>query len=180
MTICAATKWASLPERFLSKVAMSPGGACWEWTAGTANGYGRFRVGSMKDGSRRNIGAHVFSYMECVGPVPDGLELDHLCRNPRCVRPDHLEAVTHRENMLRGDTVGGRSARATHCPRGHEYDDTNTRRKPDGSRACRECSLRVMKTTYQRRGRADCPDCGKSITATNLKKHRQRHERGMP
>lgn len=84
-------------KRFDTKVEKSSG--CWNWKAATnTTGYGVFGL----QGGRRNVLAHVFSYERANGPVPDGLELDHLCRNPRCVNPAHLEAVTHRENMRRG------------------------------------------------------------------------------
>lgn len=83
----------ALPEAFLSKVRLLPTG-CLEWTAGTCNtGYGRYG---------RRSRAHRFAYERLVGAVPDGMELDHLCRNRRCVRPDHLQPVTHTENIRRG------------------------------------------------------------------------------
>lgn len=73
---------------------------CWEWTgAKDQHGYGRFGV------RRKNRRAHVVAWMLEHGPIPDGLELDHLCRNRGCVRPDHMELVTHRENLMRGDTI---------------------------------------------------------------------------
>ena len=68
-----------LPLRFWSKVRVLENG-CWEWTAGCRGGYGNFRVGSLKDHSRRSVIAHRFAYMALIGPIPDGLEIDHLCR----------------------------------------------------------------------------------------------------
>lgn len=83
--------------RFDAKVEKVEGG-CWNWTAAACKrGYGRF---GLPDG--RLVLSHVFSYERVNGPVPENLELDHLCRNPRCVNPAHLEAVTHQENMRRG------------------------------------------------------------------------------
>jgi HNH endonuclease len=73
-------------------------GPCWLWTAATNYGYGVFRI------DRRSIYAHRYAYELLVGPIPDGLQLDHLCRVPPCVNPTHLEPVTHRENILRGTT----------------------------------------------------------------------------
>jgi hypothetical protein len=83
-------------SRFLSKVLKHPDG-CWEWTAGRSGGpgYGAFSLG------QRKVGAHRWSYENFVGPIPEGLELDHLCRNPGCVNPDHLEPVTRSENIRR-------------------------------------------------------------------------------
>lgn len=84
-------------ERFWSKVDAS--GDCWEWTAGVNNrGYGYFHVAV----GQSPVGAHRFAYEQLVGPIPDGLVIDHLCRNPPCVNPDHLEPVRFRENLMRG------------------------------------------------------------------------------
>ncbi|MFI2348057.1 HNH endonuclease [Streptomyces sp. NPDC019443] len=71
--------------------------------------------------------------------MPEGTELDHLCRVRACVRADHLEAVTHRENTLRGDTIPARRAIKTHCLRGHPYNTENTYRSPKNHRSCRSC-----------------------------------------
>lgn len=120
-------------------------GDCWIWT-GHKNrcGYGRLTV----DG--RRIAAHRLAYELLVGPVPDGLELDHLCRNRACVRPSHLEPVTHRENTLRGDTIVAAAAAATACPQGHAYDEANTYRYPDGRRDCRTCRADRRRRHLQR------------------------------
>jgi len=119
-------------ERFWSKVHKSE--ACWLWTAGTSHdGYGRFSV------KGRNVYAHRWSYQVLVGPIPGGLEIDHLCRVHACVNPDHLEVVTRRENQLRGAGLAALCAQRTHCPKGHEYSGANTYRHK-GSRYCRECN----------------------------------------
>jgi hypothetical protein len=110
------------------------GGGCWEWT-GLRNsaGYGLIRSG------QRRLMAHRALYEFLVDPVPEGLEMDHLCRNRKCVNPDHLEPVTHRVNMLRGQTLPAANVAKTECPRGHPYDGLNTRLWR-GQRHCRECN----------------------------------------
>lgn len=109
-------------------------GACWRW-GGKINhcGYARLYVGEG-----REVMAHRFSYELHVGVIPDGLDLDHLCRVRDCVNPAHLEPVTRRENLLRGETAPARESRLTHCRRGHPYDEVNTYRAA-GKRYCRAC-----------------------------------------
>ena len=107
---------------------------CWIWTAATAQGYGRINAG----GRGVPLQAHRVAYELLVGPIPEGLELDHLCRDRRCVNPQHLEPVTHRENLLRAPSSNGRKER---CKRGHEFDAENTirRTRAEGGRECRRC-----------------------------------------
>jgi len=100
-------------------------GPCWPWLgAKTSWGYGVFW------NSQRLVGAHRFAYELLVGPIPAGMEIDHLCRVPACVRAlGHLEAVTRSENILRGTgpaLLARRNAAVTHCPQGHLYDEANT------------------------------------------------------
>lgn len=117
---------------FWSRVNVRGPDDCWEWLRGKSEGYGSF---ANTNGSDR---AHRISYELLVGPVPEGLELDHLCRNRCCVNPAHLEPVTRRENILRGDGLTANRARKTHCIRGHEFTPENTRWKGT-RRNCREC-----------------------------------------
>ncbi len=119
---------------FLAKVKIIPSG-CWDYmgTKGN-NGYGCL----WHDG--HSTFAHRFAYQLFVGPIPEGLEIDHLCRNRKCVNPDHLETVTKKENLLRGIGFGAINARKTHCPNGHAYDTSNTRYDYRGYRYCRACS----------------------------------------
>lgn len=116
-------------ERFGHFVRMRADG-CWEWTgARTRTGYGSFT-----DAGSRKCQAHRFAYEHLVGPIPNGLELDHLCRNRWCVSPSHLQPVTHRENQRRGI----KGILTTHCPKGHPYSEENTRMY-GGHRFCKTC-----------------------------------------
>lgn len=123
--------------RFWKKVRKYPSG-CWLWLGRTRFGYGEFDRKDA-DGIWRPKRAHIVSYEACIGKVPHGKELDHLCRNPRCVNPSHLEPVTHAENILRGESPYAKRKRQTHCLSGHEFTTSNTLRKKNGTRACREC-----------------------------------------
>lgn len=108
---------------------------CWLWTAPPGRaGYGTFRPYH----SSSLQGAHRFGYEMWVGPIPEGLELDHLCRNPPCVNPAHLEPVTHAENMRR--TVG--LHRKPACRFGHAFTPENTFIRKNGRRMCRACVRR--------------------------------------
>lgn len=129
--------------RFMSKVRTTED--CWEWIAGcTPEGYGKFWINGKTDL------AHRVAYRLHVGPIPHGLVLDHLCRNRRCVRPDHLEPVTHRTNLLRGDTLAAANVAKTHCRNGHPYSEVNTYIAPDGSRMCRLCMRASGRRRYWR------------------------------
>jgi hypothetical protein len=108
---------APLPAatRFWAKVDKS--GECWLWTASlTKDGYGKFGPAAP----------HRFSYELMVGPIPEGLQIDHLCRVRHCVNPAHLEAVSGRENTMRGNTITAQNFAKTHCPVGHAFDEANT------------------------------------------------------
>jgi hypothetical protein len=125
-------------DRFWSKVEKSAG--CWNW-AGTvlANGYGQFWLAG------RAYGPHRLAYELIIGKIATGLEIDHLCRNPRCVRPDHLEAVTHRENWARSETYSAIAFKRDHCSEGHLYAEhgytATSRGRP--YRGCRLCKRRL-------------------------------------
>jgi hypothetical protein len=131
----------SLAERFESKVARRESG-CWEWRGAhfQATGYAVFTIRSDRDGKWRPTVAHRVSYELHVGPIPAGMPLDHLCRNRGCVNPKHLEPISHRENVLRGEAPCAIAVRENRCTRGHEYTPENTLVKKSGKRECRQCS----------------------------------------
>lgn len=142
---------SSFEARFLAKVDKS--GDCWEWTAAKEPaGYGMFSIARCQ--SRR---AHRISYELFVGPIPDGLVIDHLCRNKGCVNPEHLEPVTGGENSRRG-LSGVLKPPTTHCVHGHEYTPENTRvvRRVDYiTKTCRVCaSIRNDRAREARQERA--------------------------
>lgn len=124
-------------DRLLDRVSVADSG-CWEFGSLGTDGYGQMWVGSRTDGTRRLRKAHIIAYEIFVGPVPEGRELDHLCRNRACVNPEHLEPVTHQLNVQRG-AQGQRQAARTHCPQGHPYSEVNTYRDRHGKRYCNAC-----------------------------------------
>lgn len=121
----------TLAERFWLKTDKTDG--CWVWKASLRDGYGVFAV----DGQARP--AHRVAYELLVGLVPEGLVLDHLCRNRACVNPAHLEPVTDKVNILRGESVSAKNRVKTHCLRGHEFTPENTR-VYNGGRWCIACA----------------------------------------
>jgi hypothetical protein len=131
------SKFSSIEERFLSHVKTDEKG-CMLWTGSkTANGYGQFNPGNPL---RSPKVAHKWYYEFKRGPVPKGLQLDHLCRIRHCVNLDHLEPVTQKENILRGEGASAQHARQTHCKRGHLLDVKNTYLTKNGHRKCRMCA----------------------------------------
>lgn len=109
-------------------------GNCWLWTGALdRHGYAAIKVDK-----RRHL-AHRLAYELFVGPIPNGLVIDHTCRVRHCVNPDHLEPVTNRENLLRGEGFAAKNTAKTHCPQRHPYDDANTIIRRGGRRRCRTC-----------------------------------------
>lgn len=127
--------------RFWSNVEKTDG--CWLWTGGiTSAGYGAFYPWP---GSKQ-VSAHRFCYENEIGPIPVGLELDHLCRVRHCVRPSDLEPVTRQINLLRGDTIVAKQAARIVCSEGHQFD-----RVYNGKRHCSVCDRRRALSSYYKR-----------------------------
>lgn len=120
------------------------GDGCWEWRGAMfSNGYGRFD----RRGPRKICMAHRLVYEYVKGPIPEGLDLDHLCRNRACVNPDHLEPVTRQVNLMRGETLSGANARKTHCKNGHAFTPDNLSPEFPGRRVCLICRTANRKRT---------------------------------
>lgn len=156
-----------------SRIERTPG--CWIWRGYTdPSGYGR----AVLPGGRY-VMAHRLSYELLTGPIPDGLTLDHICRNRGCVKPQHLTPMTRGDNSLLWQLEDGRYAGATHCPQGHPYNMANTywygpkRTK----RRCRTCNRETAAT--RRAEKVPCPNCGLPRTRNNLRLHIRRMHEGL-
>jgi hypothetical protein len=120
-----------MEARFWSKVNKTEG--CWLWTAfRNPKGYGRFYVSELRPSEY----AHRYSYEIHRGPIPEGMEIDHLCKNTSCIRPDHLEVVTGRVNNSRSNSTSANHAKKTTCPKGHSYSHVSV-----GKFTCRRCRV---------------------------------------
>lgn len=134
-----------LPDR--SDPLVTTDGQCWLWASRVdRGGYGHFYAGD-----RRTVLAHRFAYELMLGPIPDGMQLDHRCRVRHCIRPDHLEPVSMRENMLRGDSPAARAVRTGRCKHGHSHWGVS---KGGRGRYCIDCSRAAARRVDDRRKEA--------------------------
>lgn len=130
-----APRWV-VPERLWANVDRSDAGGCWPW------------LGRLNSGGYGQNAPHRRAYEIANGAIPEGLTVDHLCFNPACCNPAHMEVVTLAENLRRQ-----RKAAATHCVNGHPFTDSNTYRAPGGWRSCRTCRNQAS-NAYKARRRA--------------------------
>lgn len=154
-TIVVAGRAIALTEKDVGRVtgradASAGPDECWPWVgARNRDGYGQVSI------QGRTVIAHRVLYALWVGPIPARMTVDHLCRVRHCVNPAHLEAVTKRENTLRGMGFAAVNARKSHCPRRHPFDDDNTYLDPANRRHCRLCTLAAQRRfRVQRKGQA--------------------------
>lgn len=168
---CDSKPELSTEERFWQRVEKSGRGGCWNWTGSVAsnNGYGRIRVEGV------TWRAHRLAWTLLVGDIPDEMVIDHICRNRRCVNPDHLRVVTAYVNSTE-NTVG--NATKTHCKHGHEFTEANTY-VYDKGRACKACMrIRNARRNSEVRGtqrpKVPCPHCDKQISKPGISSHIRR------
>lgn len=122
------TRTRPVLDRLMARTDKAAAGGCWEWQGSKdVQGYGRINIGNVP----RLV--HRVAYELLVGPIPEGLELDHQCVNPPCLNPAHMAPVTHAENMAR--------TRRSTCKRGHVFTDATVYTKGDGSRECAVCKV---------------------------------------
>ncbi len=138
---------ANLERRLSKRTTYVPECGCHLWTGALSRGHGVITIPRLG----RTIGAHRIAYALKYGEVPPGLDLDHLCRVPSCVNPDHLEAVTRKENVLRGVGVTAMYAKRTHCANGHPLGGSNA--VPNDARSCLTCKRARDRANAAAKGR---------------------------
>lgn len=147
--MAGAVVTALVASRFWAKVDVGHPLGCWLWIAAKICGYGSYKDDGV------TVLAHRVAYEALAGPIPDGLQLDHLCRNTACVNPDHLEPVTQRDNLMRGAGASAKNATKTYCKNGHEFTPENTSMSR-GARVCLACK-RISQRAYKQRRREALP-----------------------
>ena len=161
----------TLEERFWPKVEKTE--ECWNWKA-SLNGRGYGQIGVVINGKPKNCVAHRIAYELVKGPIPEGLTLDHLCRNRLCVNPDHLEPVTNKENIMRGTGMSVINSKKTHCPQGHPLIKGNLipNKLKQGVRRCLTCA-RIQRRASMRKIRSEGRDSYYSRNKTKVNARRR-------
>lgn len=133
--------------KFWARVVRGTDAQCWTWFGALgSHGYGVFSLGKF---NLQN--AHRVAWRALRGPLPEGLSIDHLCRNRRCVNPSHMELVTNVENVMRGESFSAVNARKTHCQRGHLLAGDNLESMKNGARSCRICHNETHRIAVKKR-----------------------------
>lgn len=146
-------------ERIRQRIFINDDG-CWQWQGGKSVGYGRVSW-SGGEGKIWRL-THRVMWERVNGPIPDGLDLDHLCHDPAncspavasdcphrsCCNPDHLKPATRQENLLRGGSIAAKRAKVTQCPEGHPLDENNTLMSKRGQRRCKQCAYKRNRDYY--------------------------------
>ena len=148
-------------ERFRAKIWTPFGQTCWLWTGATTGPGHKLRYGRFYVGRRRIALAHRWAYERWRGPIPSGLEIDHLCRNPLCVNPAHLEPVTRRENVIRGTSPNAVNAAKTHCKRGHQLTSENVY----PNKPTRQCMICAREREQEKRNLASAERNARALKA---------------
>lgn len=144
--------WSGLPETVEKFIIPEPNSGCWLWLGAARSK--RSRYGSHHHNGKQYL-THRLVYELLVGPIPAELQIDHLCRNRICCNPDHLEPVTIRTNLLRGETLAAANAAKTHCLHGHPLSGENLYLHPNGGRICKECGRKHALLTNRKRKQKD-------------------------
>ena len=127
-------------ERLSDRIMPVPESGCWLWMGShDPKGYGRIII------NRRRVPLHRVVFEQLYGPIPEGKQIDHLCRVKSCINPNHLEIVESRTNTLRGIGPTALNAQKTHCHHGHPFDLANTIFRRTGGRRCRQCRKEDLK-----------------------------------
>lgn len=156
-------------EKFFTRVADPE--SCWIWR-GSRSTYGYGMVSGCREDGHRHLMAHRVLYEAEVGPIPEGMQLDHFyCDNGKggCVRPSHCRPVSQRENLLRSESMAARNAAKTHCPKGHEYTEENTLPKGDW-RECKTCKYEKIKAYKDAN-----PEKARAAVRSWVARNRERH-----
>ena len=143
-------------KRLESKFDRTNDGSCWVWKGPTTIwGYARFWL------RRKGVYAHRLMYTLYRGPIPNGLILHHVCKNPSCVNPNHLTPISNKKNILWGNSPSAVNFRKTHCKQGHEFTKNNTYIASDGERGCRKCHANRQKKYRKGKGNVSI-SCGRN------------------
>lgn len=143
------TNKISLPERFERQYIPEPNSGCWLWIGVSNSQKGKLRYGYIGHKNKK-LSAHRYSYERFIDIIPEGLVLDHLCKITLCVNPNHLEAVTQKTNILRGETGKYKRPIKSHCLHGHEFTKENSYINKNTKR-CRKCANLSRQKLNQKR-----------------------------